>query len=250
MRMQLVAGALLLIGGARGMEAQDLAGRIAASRAARVSFTFAAKPGLCGCGDNINFGSRHRDADDDGTVCSDGPVRVTLDQNAGAVTRVKMTVGGHAPTGADDLGDVAPADAADWLLALAARGEGRASEEAVMPAAVAKDVVVWPRLVAMAKDHDLREGTRKQAIFWLGQQAADQAVGPLEDIVNEDPDHEVKETALFALSQQHNDHAIDVLIRVARSNPDRQLRRTAFFWLGQSEDPRGIALFEQVLAGR
>ena len=119
-----------------------------------------------------------------------------------------------------------------------------------MPAVVAKDVVVWPRLAAMAKDRALREETRKQSIFWLGQQAADQAVGPLEDLVNEDPDHEVKESALFALSQQHNDHAIDVLIRVARTNADRRLRRTAFFWLGQSEDPRGIALFEQVLAGR
>ena len=250
MRMHMLAGALLLVGGPRAMEAQDLAGRIAASHAPRVSFTFAAKPGLCGCGDNIIFGTRHRDDDDDGSICTEGPVRVTVDPSGGSVTRVKMTVGGHAPAGAEDLGDVPPADAADWLLALATRGQGRVSEEAIMPAALAKDVVVWPRLAAMAKDRDLREGTRKQAIFWLGQAAADQAVGPLEDIVNEDPDHEVKESALFALSQQHNDHAIDVLIRVARSNPDRQLRRTAFFWLGQSEDPRGIALFEQVLAGR
>ena len=247
MRFGMLAGLAIILVGARNVEGQGLAARIAASSAPRVSFTFAAKDGVCGCGESINFGSRHGDDDQ---VCDHGPARVTIDRSGGTVTRVKLRVGGSAPAGVEDLGDVPPAEAADWLLALAAHGDGRASEEAVMPAVIARDVVVWPRLVTMAKDHDLREGTRKQAIFWLGQQAADQAVGPLEDLVNDDPDHAVKESALFALSQQHNDHAVDVLIRVAKTNPDRQLRRTAFFWLGQSEDPRGIQLFEDVLAGR
>lgn len=247
MRYGLMAGLAVVLMGTRTAEGQDLTARIAATSAERVSFTFAVKEGVCGCGDNINFGSRRGDDD---RVCDQGPARVTLDLTGHTVTRVKLRVGGAAPAGAEDLGNVTPVEASDWLLALAARGDGRASEEAVMPAVIAKDVVVWPRLASMAKDRALREGTRKQAIFWLGQQAADQAVGPLEDLVNDDPDHEVKETALFALSQQHTDHAVDVLIRVAKTNPDRRLRRTAFFWLGQSEDPRGIQLFEDVLAGR
>ena len=250
MRAILIAGLALALAGARPAAAQDLAARIAATHADRVSFTFTAKPGVCGCGDNVSVHGARRDQDDDEDTCADGPVRVTLDLTGGAVTRVKTRVGGHAPTGATDLGDVAPAQAADWLLALAAKGAGRASEEAIMPAVLAKDAVTWPRLAAMAKDRELREETRKQAIFWLGQEAADQAVGSLADVVDDDPDHGVREAALFALSQQRSDHAIDVLIRVARSNPDLKLRRTAFFWLGQSGDPRGIALFEEVLAGR
>ena len=37
------------------------------------------------------------------------------------------------------------------------------------------------------------------------------------------------------------------VIRIARSNPHPELRKTALFWLGQSEDPRAIALFEEIL---
>ena len=250
MRALLIAGLAVAMAGARTAAAQDLVARITAAHADRVSFTFAHKPGVCGCGDNVNFRGPGSIRDDDDDSCTDGPIRVTLDLTGGAPARVKMRVGGHAPAGATDLGDVAPAEAADWLLGLAAKGAGRASEEAIMPAVLAKDVVTWPRLAAMAKDQGLREGTRKQAIFWLGQEAADQAVGSLTDLVDDDPDHAVREAALFALSQQRSDHAIDVLIRVARSNPDLKLRRTAFFWLGQSGDPRGVALFEEVLAGR
>jgi len=32
-----------------------------------------------------------------------------------------------------------------------------------------------------------------------------------------------------------------------RGNPDPELRRKAIFWLGQSDDPRALALFEEVL---
>lgn len=250
MRLGLLAGLAVILVGARTVEGQDLAARIAATHADRVTFTYPGKPGLCGNGENLSFNSVRESSSMRDWDCVEGPARVTLDLDGPRVTRVKLTVGGTAPAGAEDLGTIAPADAADWLLAFAARGEGRASEEALMPAVVARDVVTWPRLAAMAKDQALREGTRKQAIFWLGQEAADQAVGTLEDVVNEDPDHPVREAALFALSQQRSDHAIDILIRVARSNHDQRLRRTAFFWLGQSGDPRGVALFEEVLAGR
>ena len=215
------------------LAAQDLASRIAASRADRVTFTFEGKPGVCGDWD-----------------CRKGLVRVTLTVSGQRVLRVRTTVGGEAQSGAEELGQVAPGEAADWLLDLAERGEGRASEEALMPGVVGQDVVVWPRLVAMAKRQDLREETRKQAIFWLGQQAAEHAVGPLEEVLTDDPEREMRQSALFALTQQHSDRSIDILIRTARSHRDPETRRTAFFWLGQSGDPRGIRLFEEVLAGR
>lgn len=230
------------------LAAQDLASRIAASRADRVSFTFEGKPGVCGDGENFNIrGVRQMARDWD---CREGPVRVTLTLSGRRVLRVRTTVGGEAPAGAEELGQVAPGEAADWLLDLAERGEGRASEEALMPGVVGRNVVVWPRLVAMAKRQDLREETRKQAIFWLGQQAAEHAVGPLEEVLTDDPEREMRQSALFALTQQHSDRAIDILIRTARSHRDPETRRTAFFWLGQSGDPRGIRLFEEVLAGR
>ena len=230
--------------------AQDLAARIATSRGDRITFTFLGKEGVCGDGENFNFGGVRRTMGSRNWDCEEGPVRVTLQMNGRQIMRLRTTVGGAIPSGADDRGEGPAAQAADWLLALAERGEGRVSEEAVMPAAVARDVVIWPRLAAMAKRHSLREETRKQAIFWLGQQAADVAVGPLEEVLRDDPEREMQQMALFALTQQHTDRAIDILLRTARTHRDREVRRTAFFWLGQSEDPRGIRLFEEVLAGR
>lgn len=247
MRVMLM-GVLALL--AAPLNAQSLASRIAASRGDRITFTFLGKEGVCGNGENFNLGGTRRSLGRGDWDCEEGPVRVTLQMNGRQVMRVRTTVGGMVPTGADDLGEVAPTEAADWLLDLAERGEGRASEEAVMPAAVARDVVVWPRLAAMAKRQSLREETRKQAIFWLGQQAAEVAVGPLEEVLRDDPEREMQQMALFALTQQHNDRAIDILLRTARTHRDKEVRRTAFFWLGQSEDPRGIRLFEEVLAGR
>ncbi|HVX87294.1 MAG TPA: HEAT repeat domain-containing protein [Gemmatimonadales bacterium] len=247
MRVTFLAAALFLAG---PLGAQTLAARIAASRADRITFTFLGKEGVCGNGENFNLGGVRQSRGPGDWDCEEGPVRVTLQMNGRQVMRIRTTVGGVPPTGADDLGEVAPAEAADWLLDLAERGEGRPSQEAVMPAAVARDVVVWPRLAAMAKRRSLREETRKQAIFWLGQQAAEVAVGPLEEVLRDDPEREMQQMALFALTQQRSDRAIEILLRTARTHRDKEVRRTAFFWLGQSEDPRGIRLFEEVLAGR
>jgi hypothetical protein len=246
MKAGMVMCALLV---AAPVAAQDLASRIAASRTERVTFTYEGREGVCGTGDNINFGNVRRNWNGDQN-CIEGPIRVTLTMADRRVTRLRTTVGTSAPAGAADLGQVSPAEASDWLLDLAGRGVGEPSEQAIFPAVMAEGVVTWPRLVELAKRQGLREGTRRQAIFWLGQEAADQAVGPLTDVVEDDPDREVRKAALFALSQQRTDRSIEVLIRTARTHRDPETRRHAFFWLGQSEDPRGIALFEEVLAGR
>jgi HEAT repeat protein len=245
-----IATIVLVVMAASPLAAQDLASRIAASRADRVTFTFEGQPGVCGDGESFNIRGNFRSTRSGDWNCQEGPVRVTLNLNGRTVMRIRTTVGGRPPVGAEDLGTVEPDEASDWLLDLAERGVGRVSEEALMPGVVARDVVVWPRLVAMAKRQDLREETRKQAIFWLGQEAADHAIGPLEEVLTDDPEREMRQSALFALTQQHTDRAIEVLIRTARSHRDPETRRTAFFWLGQSGDPRGVRLFEEVLAGR
>jgi len=57
----------------------------------------------------------------------------------------------------------------------------------------------------------------------------------------------VRESAAFALSQRPHDEGVPALIRIARENPDPELRKKAIFWLGQSDDPRALALFEELL---
>ena len=64
-----------------------------------------------------------------------------------------------------------------------------------------------------------------------------------------DADLEVREQAVFALSQRPRDEGVPALISIARSNRSPELRKKALFWLGQSEDPRALALFEELLKG-
>jgi len=252
MKTMIILAAALV---AAPVQGQDLPAKIAASRGEKVTFTFDGREGICGNGESFNIGGVRRQMHGDGWDCVEGPVRVTLTRataatrDRGTWSRLKVTVASRAPEGAEDLGMVAPAEASDWLLDLAEAGDPRIGNDAVMPGVVGRGVVTWPRLAAMAKRQQLPEEIRKQAIFWLGQEAAEQAVGTLEDVVD-DPDREMRKSALFALSQLGTDHSIDVLVRVARTHPDKETRRNAFFWLGQTEDPRGIALFEEVLAGR
>jgi HEAT repeat protein len=60
-------------------------------------------------------------------------------------------------------------------------------------------------------------------------------------------DREVREQAVFALSQRPRDEGVPALIRIAKTHNDPEIRRRAIFWLGQSNDPRALALFEELL---
>jgi hypothetical protein len=251
---------------ARAAAAQGLAARVAAAPDGIVRFAFAARAGICGDGrdfitrDDCTDGhcARHRsmrnDADDDDWdwCCEQGPVRVALNVREGRVESVRTRVGGHPRTSAPavavtDFGTVATRDAADFLLALARRSGGRAGEEAILPATLADSVTVWPELLGLARDASVPGRTRRQAVFWLGW-AAGEATRALTGLVEEaGVDREVKEAAVFALSQRPRAEGVPALIGIARTHPDPQVRRRALFWLGESNDPRALALFEELL---
>jgi HEAT repeat protein len=102
----------------------------------------------------------------------------------------------------------------------------------------------------MAKDESLARDTRSRATCWLSQEAAAAATEGLEELAeDEDGDRAVRRTAVFALSQRPRDEGVPVLIRLAKSSADPDIRTQALFWLGQSDDPRAIALFEEILTG-
>ncbi len=83
---------------------------------------------------------------------------------------------------------------------------------------------------------------------WLAEAAGEAAVKDLAALAGDDTlDRDVREHAVFALSQEPKDVGVPALIQIARSNRDPEVRKKAFFWLGQSNDPRALALFEEVL---
>lgn len=243
-----IGAAALVLAAAATAEAQSLASRAAAAPDGKLRMSFAARPGVCGYGENI-VSTRH--TADWESACDPGPVRVVLSVLDGRVTGVKTYVGGRwrpAEGVATDLGMVSAPRAADYLLSLAAKLDGRAGKDAILPATLADSAAVWPALLAIARDTSRPRETRKAAVFWLGQAAGKAATEGLESLaLDRSGDRAVREHAIFALSQRPHVEGVPALIRIARTHPDPALRKKAIFWLGQSEDPRALALFEELL---
>ena len=239
-------------------QAQSLARRISQVRDGRVRFTFASRPDVCGYGNSISRGNRTRmnwSPDQSPDViydeeCSHSPVRIVLMMAGGRIAKLRTYVGGRWRTdvpNVTDLGAVSVREATDYLLNLAATDAGAIGREAIMPVTLADSVVVWPPLFRIARADDRPTQTRKQAVFWLGQAAADKVSPERRFTTNEDEDEEVKKSAVFAVSQRRNGEAVPALLQIARNNKNPEVRKTAMFWLGQTGDPRAIDLFEQIL---
>ena len=242
-----------------------LADRVGAAPDGEVRFRYATRPGVCGNGRSIislecedGYCGRRRVSfdgyDEDGgpCPCEAGPARAALQVHGGKVTRLRVYVGGdwrdRGGADATDLGTVSSVVATRYLLDLAAAPAARVGSAAVFAAVLADSITVWPDLLRLARNTAVPHGTRRSAVFWLGQAAGDAATRGLTDLVDDTSVAvEVKESAVFALSQRPRDEGVPALIRIARTHRNPELRRKAIFWLGQSEDPRALALFEELL---
>jgi hypothetical protein len=239
---------------------RSISERIAGWKDGTVRLTFAARDGVCGDGSgSISFdGSRfHSGCDDDWgweRECEEEPVRVAVRVRDGEIVRIKTRVGGSwrgAGDGVLDLGEVSPQDAADFLLDLAGEARGSVAEDAILPAILARDVVVWPRVLEIAREHSRDEDVRRSAVFWLGQLAGEKATQGLVELVeDDDEDLEVREAAVFALSQGRTRESLRYLMQIARTNRHPQIRKQALFWLAQRDDPEVLDLFEEILLGK
>ena len=265
------AGGLLALAAVSGASAQSLERRVAGAPDGTVRFSYAARPGVYGNGRNIimwdcaRAGGRCRSQHVDGdwsdrdesewaSACDSGPVRVALTVRQGAVTELRAYVGGEwrAGLGGTDLGTVGAREAAAYLVSVAGNPATatRAAEHAFFPAMLADSVeaTMWRDLLRIARDERVTRKVRRSAVFWVGQAASEAATRGLTDLVEDGgADREVRESAVFALSQRPREEGVPVLIRIAREHRDPELRRKAIFWLGQSEDPRALALFEELL---
>lgn len=242
----LVVTALALAG---ALEAQTLASSVTALRDGTLRFSYAAREGVCGRGNNVSTRAHSDEWESD---CEPGPVRIAAQVEGGRVTRIRAYVGGRwrASDGrVEDLGLVGVREAVNWLESLA-RSTESLSGDPVFPMTLADSVTPWDAIIRIARTESLPSSRRQSALFWLGQGAGAVASAHLEEVAMSDTDRRLRDQAVFALSQLRDGAGIPALLRLARTNDDPRVRRTAFFWLGQSKDPRALALFEEVLAGR
>lgn len=247
MRKAILLTVLVLMPGS--MEAQTLAQRVGAIAEGTARLDFAARPGTCGNGENgISTRSSNDEWEPD---CGPRVVRVALRIAEHRVRSVKTYVGGRWRTdnSVTDLGTVSVNEAAPYFISLAEREGGEeVGRDALLPSVLADSVTIWPSLVRLARNPRLPEEVHRQAVFWLSQAAGAEAGHALDSIASDSGgSREVRKQAIFALAQQPANEGVPVLIRIARSNTDAELRKSALFWLGQSEDRRAIDLFEELL---
>jgi hypothetical protein len=93
-------------------------------------------------------------------------------------------------------------------------------------------------LIDMAKDKTLDGESRKNAIYWAGQQRSvdmDQL-----NIIYEQArgDNDVQTQVLYVYSQRKESTAVDKLMAIAKSDQNIEMRKQALYWLGQKDDPR------------
>jgi HEAT repeat protein len=233
--------------------AQNLAQRVASAPDGAVQFTFAARPGVCGNGRSyysVN-GSMWFGTVNDNTMrsepCQPGPVRVVLGRAGKEIVDVNVYVGPvQTSPNTADLGAVSGREAADFLLSLAAKVDGRPGRDAISPAMLADSAVVTPQLLAIARDQSRARETRSSAINWLyrasderGGVAPAQLAKTLGDMARDENDNQqVRSSALRVLSRQENGEGIPALIEISRSTQDIWLGKQALTTLAQSGDPR------------
>lgn len=257
MRARAWPALLLLAAVPTGIAGQELGRRVAGAPDGTVRLSFAVRAGVEICtrgirvhGDRIQWRDGDRWQYDD--VCRAGPAEVEMRVADGQVRRVEvLRAGDDGTSGALDLGEVSPGEAAGFFVGLARRGATeRGSRDALFPATLADVPAVWRDLVSLARDRDLPSGVRSSALFWLGQEAAEAAMDGLTEVAfAEDEEQDVRDAAVFALSQRPSDEGVPVLMELARTAEQAKTRRTAFFWLAQSKDPRVVPFFEEILLG-
>lgn len=260
-----VAGALALATLALG--SGPVAGQIAevARSVGDGSFTFSypVRPGTRICG-GTNHGLSLTDGvwisrdegDERGELdCREGSALLEVTLAGGLPIDVTLLAPGRSPdAGSRELGRVAGREAVRWLLDDVVRADPALDREAVegalVAAVIADSVVVWPELLEIARDRDAPARTRKSAIFWLGQEAADVVTAELVATAGDDSEAaDIREAAVFAISQGDPEESVPALMTLAREAPAADTRRSALFWLAQSDDPRVPAFFGEILSG-
>ncbi|MEJ7809301.1 MAG: HEAT repeat domain-containing protein [Gemmatimonadaceae bacterium] len=232
--------------------AQSLAQRIAQAPDGLVQFTYAARPGVCGNGRSFistgdgnfigSFNGYIGDVSRNG-ACEPGPVRVVLNRADRTVIDIDTYVGppSMAP-GAADLGKVSPSDAADYLLSIAARTEGKPSRDAIFPATLADGAAIAPALLAIARDRDRPRETRRSALSALARDDAgggERMTSALVAIARDDTDNQdVRKQALSVLSRSERGDGVPALMELTRAGTDMWLVREATLSLARSGDPR------------
>jgi HEAT repeat protein len=174
--------------------------------------------------------------------CSAGPVRVVADLADRNVIALRTFVGGEADAGVTNLGNTTAADAADYLLSVAARADGRIGRDAIFAASLAEGVDLTPKLLEIGRDQNRPLETRRAALSGLGRAESAQLnrIGSalVQIATNEGDVRGIRSTALSVLARLEHGAGITPLIQLASGNISSWIGRESLSVLAKSGDPR------------
>lgn len=251
---QLACITLALSAATTAASAQSLADRVSRAADGAVQFTFAARPGVCGNGrtfisiDSHSFLGSYSGSDAmRRDQCEPGPVRVVLTRADREIVDLETYVGPPSPMqGVTNIGAVPAREAADYLLSLAAKLEGRPGKDAIFPAMLADSAETSSALLAIGRDKNRPGETRRSAISWLARRVdqrtvsgAERVSAALVQIARDANDNQsVREQAVSVLSRLDGGEGIPALMELSRNAEDAWLARKAISALARSGDPR------------
>ncbi len=252
-RNHLAVAAALFAAAPSFLAAQSLASRVDGAPDGRVQFNFAARPGVCGNGRSwIQTGPNSYNGTFYGDgwrseQCVPGPVRVVIDRADKVPLSVQTYVGPPDSTlrGVTDLGHVRAQDAADYLLSLAAKVDGRAGHDALMPAMLADSANTSAELVVIARNTSLARETRRSALSYMGrstdgmQTIPASVTDPILTIARDETDNQsVRQQALAVLGRLDHGAGIQPLVQLSQQNQSIWLAKESMSALARSGDPR------------
>jgi HEAT repeat protein len=242
--------------------AQSLADRVNSASASAVQFTFAARPGVCGNGrtyimtGNSNiYGNYSMNEVTRTEPCQNGPVRVVVDRAGRDIIAVQTFVGTPpTPSGAQDIGRVTGQQAADFLLDVAARTEGRVGRDAIFASSLADSATTTDKLIAIARNQNLSRDTRRAALSYMswsvpaGNAVPASASAALVAIARDEADNQqVRQQALSVLSRLEHGAGIPALVDLSRQQGYTWLAKESIIALSRSGDPRARTFLRTAL---
>jgi hypothetical protein len=248
MKLRMAATLFAILAISSTTSAQTLAKRVASASDRSVQFSYKARPGVCGDGRTYistgsgNFYGSYSSSSEE--RCQAGPVRVVVDVADRSVVALRTYVGGPAgpEQGVANLGTVTAADAADYLLGVAARADGRVGRDAIFAALLGDSVEVTQRLLDIARDQARPLETRRGALSGLVRSDSRQldrvSAALLQIATNENDVQQVRTSALQALSRLDHGAGIPSLVQLANGNSTSWIGRESMRVLSGSGDPR------------
>ena len=261
-RSHLLLAAAIVAATVSSASAQGIGSRVDGAPDGRVQFSFAARPGVCGngrtyiqTGPNSVTGTINYSANMYGNFndamradpCVAGPVRVVVDRADKLPLSIQTYVGppDSSLRGVTDLGKVRSQDAADYLLSLASKIDGRAGRDALFPAMLADSANTAATLVTIARNTALPRETRRSALSYMGRstdgmQTIPTAVTePILAIARDETDNQsVRQQALSVLGRLDHGAGIPPLVQLSQQTQSTWLARESMSVLARSGDPR------------